>query len=50
MLVGIGIIVLFGMVFGGYMLAGGYLGPILVALPFEFMIIGGAAAGAMMIG
>ena len=35
-------------VFGGYMLAGGYLGPILYALPFEFMIIGGSALGSLL--
>lgn len=32
-------------VFGGYMMAGGSLGPIINALPFEMMIIGGAAVG-----
>jgi len=34
------------MVFGGYMLAGGKLDIILHSLPFEMMIIGGAAVGA----
>lgn len=43
-IVGIGII--FAMVFGGYLLAGGKLGIIIKALPFEMMMIGGAAAGA----
>jgi len=42
----IGIVVIFGMVFGGYLLAGGKLGIILKALPFEMMMIGGAAIGA----
>lgn len=45
----IGIGVIFGMVFGGYLLAGGKLGIILHTLPFEFMMIGGAAAGAFLI-
>lgn len=34
------------MVFGGYMIAGGKFGIILAALPFEMMMIGGAATGA----
>ena len=46
MLVIIGLITVVGMVFGGYMLAGGKFGIILKALPFEMMIIGGAAVGA----
>lgn len=46
----IGIVVLIGMVFGGYLLAGGKMAIILKSLPFEFMMIGGAAAGAFMIG
>ena len=41
----IGIVLIFGMVFGGYLLAGGKMGIILKALPFEFMMIGGAAVG-----
>lgn len=45
----IGIVVIFVMVFGGYLAAGGKIGIILKALPFEFMMIGGAAAGAFMI-
>ena len=36
------------MVFGGYVLAGGKLGIILHALPFEGMMIGGAAIGAFL--
>ncbi|WP_084861557.1 flagellar motor stator protein MotA [Salibaculum halophilum] len=40
-----GIIIIFVMVFGGYMLAGGKIGMILKALPFELMMIGGAAIG-----
>ncbi|WP_432199744.1 flagellar motor stator protein MotA [Erythrobacter sp. W53] len=50
MFAAIGIVVLFAMVFGGFLLAGGSLGPILVALPFEMMMIGGAAIGAVLIG
>ena len=46
----IGIAVIFIMVFGGYLLAGGKLGIILKSLPFEMMMIGGAAAGAFMLG
>jgi chemotaxis protein MotA len=45
----IGIVVIFAMVFGGYLAAGGKLGIILKALPFEFMMIGGAATGAFLI-
>ncbi|MDP5102932.1 MAG: flagellar motor stator protein MotA [Erythrobacter sp.] len=50
MFVAIGIVVLLVMVFGGFMLAGGAMGPVLAALPLEFMIIGGAAVGATLIG
>ncbi len=34
------------MVFGGYTIAGGSFGIIIGALPFEMMMIGGAAIGA----
>ena len=44
-IVGIGIV--FVMVFGGYIAAGGKMGIILKALPFEMAMIGGAAAGAV---
>ena len=44
----IGIICVFVMVFGGYMLAGGKFGIIIKALPFEMMMIGGAAIGAFL--
>jgi chemotaxis protein MotA len=37
------------MVFGGYLLAGGKMGIILKALPFEMIMIGGAAVGAFVI-
>lgn len=46
----IGIIILFVMVFGGYTLAGGHMDILLHALPFEMIIIGGAALGAFVIG
>jgi chemotaxis protein MotA len=36
-------------VFGGYLAAGGKMAIIIHALPFEFLIIGGAAAGAFVI-
>ncbi len=45
----IGIVIVFGMVFGGYILAGGKMGIILKALPFEMIMIGGAAVGAFVI-
>ena len=45
----VGIIVVFVMVFGGYLAAGGKLGIIMKALPFEMMMIGGAAVGAFLI-
>jgi chemotaxis protein MotA len=48
--VAIGIAVLLVMVFGGFMLAGGALGPVAAAMPLEFMMIGGAAVGATLIG
>jgi chemotaxis protein MotA len=45
----IGVITVFGMVFGGYLLAGGKMGIIIKALPFEMIMIGGAAVGAFLI-
>ncbi|SIS58705.1 flagellar motor stator protein MotA [Phaeovulum vinaykumarii] len=45
----IGIVIIFAMVFGGYIAAGGKLGIIIKALPFELMMIGGAAAGAFVL-
>ena len=45
----IGIICVFCMVFGGYLLAGGKMGIILSALPYEMIMIGGAAVGAFLI-
>jgi chemotaxis protein MotA len=46
----IGIVVLLVMVFGGFALTGGALGPVMHAIPHEMMIIGGAALGAMIAG
>ena len=45
----IGIAVILIMVFGGYVAAGGKMGIILKALPFEMIMIGGAAVGAFLI-
>lgn len=45
----IGIVTIFVMVFGGYLLAGGKMGIILKALPFEMMMIMGAATGAFLL-
>ena len=44
----LGLAVTMAMVFGGYLLAGGELGIILHSLPFEMMMIGGAAIGAFL--
>ncbi|AKM06194.1 flagellar motor stator protein MotA [Pelagerythrobacter marensis] len=46
----IGIVVLLVMVFGGFALTGGALGPVMEAVPHEMMIIGGAAIGALIAG
>lgn len=45
----VGIVVIFVMVFGGYIAAGGKLGIILHSLPYEMAMIGGAAVGAFVI-
>jgi chemotaxis protein MotA len=50
MFVIIGIIVLLVMVFGGFALTGGNLGPVMHALPHEMLIIGGAGVGSLIIG
>ena len=49
MLAIIGVVVVFVMVFGGYLAAGGKLGIILKALPFEMVMIMGAAIGAFLL-
>ncbi|MES2493167.1 MAG: flagellar motor stator protein MotA [Pseudomonadota bacterium] len=50
MFAGVGIIVLLVMVFGGFALTGGALGPVMEAIPHEMLIIGGAALGATITG
>jgi chemotaxis protein MotA len=45
----LGIVVIFGMVFGGYLASGGKLGIIMYSLPYEMTMIGGAAIGAFML-
>lgn len=45
MLTILGLVIVMVMVFGGYAMAGGHLGVILAALPFELVMIGGAAVG-----
>ncbi|WP_066797994.1 flagellar motor stator protein MotA [Sphingomonas soli] len=50
MFVAIGFVVLIAMVFGGFAITGGALGPVMHALPHEMLIIGGAAVGALIIG
>jgi chemotaxis protein MotA len=46
----IGIVLLLLLVFGGFALTGGNLGPVMAALPTEMLIIGGAAIGSLIIG
>jgi chemotaxis protein MotA len=46
----IGIVLLFVCVFGGYIMAGGKMAPIIKAAPIETFIIAGAAVAAMLIG
>ncbi len=46
----IGLLVVFGAVFGGYLAAGGKMAPIIKAAPFEIVIILGAAIGASLMG
>ena len=45
----IGIVIIFVMVFGGYIAAGGKMAIILKSLPYELTMIGGAAVGAFVI-
>lgn len=45
----VGILVVFGTVFGGFIIAGGKMRVILQAAPIEMLIIGGAALGAYII-
>ena len=46
----IGIIITICMVFGGYTIAGGHMDIIFKSLPYEMMMIGGAAIGAFVVG
>jgi chemotaxis protein MotA len=46
----IGVVVLLVMVFGGFAITGGALGPVMEAIPHEMLIIGGAALGAIITG
>jgi chemotaxis protein MotA len=46
----IGVVILLVMVFGGFAITGGALGPVLEAIPHEMLIIGGAAIGAIVTG
>ena len=50
MFAAIGIVILLVMVFGGFALTGGALGPVMEAVPHEMLIIGGAAIGALIAG
>ena len=45
----VGIVIIFVMVFGGYTLAGGKMGIILKSLPFEMIMIAGAATGTFLL-
>ena len=46
----VGVVILLVMVFGGFAITGGALGPVMHALPHEMLIIGGAAIGATVTG
>ncbi|MBK5934072.1 chemotaxis protein MotA [Rhodovulum imhoffii] len=46
----VGIVLVFAMVFGGYIAAGGKMSIVLHAMPYELAIIGGAATGSFVIG
>jgi len=45
----VGIVVILVMVFGGFVINGGRLAPIMEALPFEMIMIGGAALGSFLV-
>ena len=45
----IGVILLFGLVFGSYLISGGNMAVIIEAAPHELMAIGGAGIAAMLI-
>jgi len=46
----VGLVIVFGCVFGGFIMAGGSMAPIIKAATVETFIIGGAAIGAMVAG
>jgi chemotaxis protein MotA len=46
----VGVVILLVMVFGGFAITGGALGPVMEAIPHEMLIIGGAAIGALVTG
>jgi chemotaxis protein MotA len=50
MFAAIGVVILLVMVFGGFAITGGALGPVMEAIPHEMLIIGGAAIGATVTG
>jgi chemotaxis protein MotA len=50
MFAAIGLVVLLGMVFGGFAFTGGDLKPVMESIPHEMIIIGGAAVGAIVAG
>lgn len=50
MFAAIGVVILLIMVFGGFAITGGALGPVMEAIPHEMLIIGGAAIGAIVTG
>jgi chemotaxis protein MotA len=50
MFAAIGLVILIVCVFGGFVVTGGDIGPVLEALPKEMLIIGGAAVGAVVAG
>ncbi|MEO1969683.1 MAG: flagellar motor stator protein MotA [Sphingomonadaceae bacterium] len=50
MFAAVGIVILIVMVFGGFAITGGALGPVMEAIPHEMLIIGGAAVGALVAG
>ena len=50
MFAAVGIVVLLVLVFGGFVMSGGALGPVMAAIPVEMTIIGGAAIGALIAG
>lgn len=46
----VGLVLLFVLVFGGFALSGGALGPVFAAMPIEMLIIGGSAVASLVVG